>query len=219
MDPPPHPRRRTRPLILLSAGVALLVLFAFLAIGVKHKRVLVETDALCRDVLHAHARESPEVAAIFAGITELASPRALWAEAAAVALVLAVLRRWRAAAVWSLAFAGWALVPLLKTWIGRARPVFEYPLLTERSPSFPSSHAVGAAIVFGMLTYLCIKAKPQRWISFVTLFGSVIGLIGFSRLYLGAHWLSDVLAGQCFGLGWVLVWAAVAEALDKPKAS
>jgi len=205
--------------ILLSAGVALLVLFALLAIGVKQKSVFVQTDALCRDILHEHARESPEVAAIFAGITELASRRALWAEFAAVLLILAVLRRWRTAAVWILAFTGYGVGAVLKTWIDRARPLFADPLVTERASSFPSSHAVGSTIVCGMLTYLCIRAVPRRWISFVTLFGSLIGLIGFSRIYLGAHWLSDVLAGECFGLGWVLVSAAVAEMWVKPKSS
>src|SRR5438046_30151 len=84
MDPhPPAPRRRTRSLILLSAGLALLILFAFLAVGVKQKTLFVETDALCRDVLHEHARASPEVAAVFAAITFLAWRPILWAEGAA----------------------------------------------------------------------------------------------------------------------------------------
>lgn len=216
--PSPAPRRRTRSLLLLSASFALLVAFTVLAVGVKHQTLFVKADALCRDVLHEHASASPEVAAVFAAVSELASRRALWAEVAAMILALLALRRWRTAIVCALACAGTGMGPMLKMWIDRARPLFVNPLVAEKTTSFPSSHAVGSTIVCGMLTYLCIKAVPRRWLTFVTLFGSLVALIGFSRVYLGAHWLSDVLAGECFGLGWVLAWIALAEAWVKPPA-
>ena len=208
----PAPQSRKRTVVILAVGMLLLTLFAVLAVGVKRRALFVETDVLCRDVLHDHATAMPEVAAVFAGITALGSRWVIWAEGAAVLLALFGLRKWRAALLWGLSFAGYFAVPLFKLWVDRARPVFAVPLVKETSASFPSGHAVGSAIVFGMLAYLLIRAAPRRWLTIVTFSSSLIALIGFSRVYLGAHWLSDVVAGLAFGLGWVALWVAVAEA-------
>jgi membrane-associated phospholipid phosphatase len=132
-------------------------------------------------------------------------------EAAAILIALVAECRWRAAAVRVLAFTGNGVATLLKLWFGRPRPAFDNPILTERGSSFPSSHAVGSAIVCGMLVYLCMKAAPRRWLTFATLFGSLIVLIGLSRIYLGAHSLSDLIGSDLFGLGWILLWVAAAE--------
>jgi membrane-associated phospholipid phosphatase len=217
------------PILCLVSGLVLLCLVMAIAVGVKQRTLFVKTDARWRDALHTQAMASPGVTGVFAAITELASLRALAAEGAAGLLLLLVLRRWRASLVWILALAGIGIALLLKMAIDRPRPVFDDPLVMGTSKSFPSVHAVGAAIVFGMLAYFSIRALPRRWLLFVTLFGSLIALIGFSRAYLGAHWLSDVIGGWAFGFAWILFWIGASHGAcprgpaqnhgDKPRGS
>lgn len=88
---------------------------------------------------------------------------------------------------------------LLKNLIERARPVNQ--LISETGFSFPSGHAVTAVVLFGILSYLIWKHFKSRvvriWAVFISLF--MVLLIGFSRVYLNVHWLSDVLAGYFLG--------------------
>lgn len=70
--------------------------------------------------------------------------------------------------------------------------------------SFPSSHATMSVIIYGYLAASSAREMPIRWRWLpLTVGGLLIGGIAFSRLYLGAHWLSDVLAGLALGVGWV----------------
>lgn len=87
----------------------------------------------------------------------------------------------------------------------RARPVLEaiYP---ETGSSFPSGHATMAMAFYGFLFYTILKAKwhPLKKI-FLVASPLLIILIGLSRLYLGVHYLSDVLAGYAIGFIWILI--------------
>ena len=122
-------------------------------------------------------------------------------------VVMAVLQRWRAAWYLLLAVVGAAVfVGGVKRVIHRPRPISLYDGLAEYS--FPSGHATMSVVLYGFLAFLLTYAAPPRWrraVCFVAL--AVILLIAFSRIYLGAHWLSDVLAGLAFGVAWVAVLA------------
>lgn len=87
------------------------------------------------------------------------------------------------------------------------RPRSELALFTEPSFSFPSGHATAAAAVFGsiaMVLYRRANSKTKKLtIAIVALF--IIFSISFSRLYLGVHYLSDVLAGWAVGVVWILI--------------
>ena len=88
----------------------------------------------------------------------------------------------------------------IKIIVQRARP--EQGLVSASGFSFPSGHATMAVIFFSLLIYLFrdeIKNKALRWI-FVAGCWLLIFLVGISRVYLGVHWLSDVLAGWALGL-------------------
>ncbi len=121
-----------------------------------------------------------------------------------VVLITLVLRReWRTAGYWVAAIAAAEIsVKLLKFAVQRARPASVYEGI--ESFSFPSSHATLGIVVYGFLTYLVCRGR-QRVAQFriAVVSGSVIALIAFSRLYLGVHWFSDIVAGLSLGTAWI----------------
>src|SRR5262245_17921331 len=217
----PHAKetsRRSHIVLPLLLGVLFLSLFATIAVGVWQKTLFVETDAAFRDVLHAHAAASPATTSVVAGVTHVASEWSLWAEFGAAVLILAAARKWRWTVVWTLAFGGYFLAKLLKVVIDRPRPKFLDPLpgMVQQSAAFPSGHAVGACVIFGMLAYFIAKSRSTLRLGAVVFAAWLILLIGFSRVYLGAHWFSDVVGGIAFGLGWMFICMAASEALHRP---
>ncbi|MEO7937146.1 MAG: phosphatase PAP2 family protein, partial [Burkholderiaceae bacterium] len=135
--------------------------------------------------------------------TQLGSVRVALPVIAVVAMVLALARCWRTLAYWltAVGFAQ-AVVWILKTTLGRSRPIAIYDGL-ERF-SFPSGHAASAIVLYGFLAILLGRGKPLLVRSALAATAMLlIGLIAFSRLYLGAHWFSDVAASLSLGITWV----------------
>ena len=92
----------------------------------------------------------------------------------------------------------------LKLLFHRSRPELSFVHLDTYS--FPSGHAAGSAAVYAAFAYLLVRSAPLRWRLLTgAATGTLIVLVGVSRLVLGAHYLSDVLAGTALGLAW---WAA-----------
>ena len=107
---------------------------------------------------------------------------------------------------------GMLLNVLLKYAFHRSRPSWAVPILIIESFGFPSGHAMAATLLYGFLAAIGVrKAQAWRWRVLVVLSsGLLVLLIGFSRLYLGVHYLSDVLAGMAAGSAWLaLCWIAV----------
>jgi membrane-associated phospholipid phosphatase len=98
------------------------------------------------------------------------------------------------------------LDPLLKLAFQRNRPQLWEVLARPTSYSFPSGHALSSTIVYGFAAYLLVQLYSQRRWSYWLAAAAWIFLIGFSRVYLGVHWPSDVVAG--FVLGFVLVYVS-----------
>jgi membrane protein DedA with SNARE-associated domain/membrane-associated phospholipid phosphatase len=140
-------------------------------------------------------------------ITQLGSTRAIFPLIAAVSLWLLVRRRRVDAAV--VLVAAWAgaaaIVSLIKLLIGRAHPGMSQLLVAADGSAFPSGHAAQAVATYGALAYLAARATTRwRWrVAVWTAAGLLALLIGFSRLYLGAHWLTDVLGGWALGAAWL----------------
>jgi membrane-associated phospholipid phosphatase len=102
---------------------------------------------------------------------------------------------------------GFALSNLFKLVIQRERPAFWELIARPQTYSFPSGHAMVSMAVYGSAAYLLETAFPRyRWV-FRILAAVLILLIGASRVYLGVHWPSDVLAGFVAGLALVIAIA------------
>lgn len=115
-------------------------------------------------------------------------------------------RRWADAGLVVLAIAGAEVLTVgLKAGFARERPFFPDPLATETTFSFPSGHATVSLALYGALAVVLARAHPARRAIILGGAGLFVVLIGFSRLYLGVHFLSDVLAGFSAGLVWLVL--------------
>ena len=90
---------------------------------------------------------------------------------------------------------------ILKFIVRRPRPDASLALIQESGYSFPSGHAMMAIIFYGIIGYFIYKLCRQKWqkIMVAIVLVALIFLIGFSRIYLGVHWTSDVIAGWLLG--------------------
>jgi len=111
---------------------------------------------------------------------------------------------------------GVVLNDLLKLGFDRPRPLIIEWGVYAASSSFPSGHAMNAVIVYGTVAYLAARLQASHRVRVLTLsFAAlIIGLVCASRLYLGVHYPSDVLAGLTIGLGWAAFCMATLEALQ-----
>ena len=109
------------------------------------------------------------------------------------------------------------LIYLLKRAFNRERPeVFQWRAhYTVDSASFPSGHSLGSLVAYVLLAYLIIRLQASRPLRYLTLAVTILVVvtIGLTRIYLGVHYPSDVLAGYSLGLAWVALCAVALEAL------
>ena len=114
---------------------------------------------------------------------------------------------------------GLTLNVLMKLAFQRARPVFDEPLLTLTSYSFPSGHVAGSTLIYGLIVAWIVRAERAR--PLVALRSSLaaagaIALVAFTRMYLGVHYLSDVAAAFAEGVAWLaLCLSALAAFWDR----
>ena len=129
-----------------------------------------------------------------------------------VAGFLAIGRHWLTLAlVLGGTISGSLVVTLVKNMVGRARPTITDHLVNVSSLSFPSGHAANSAIVYLTMATLLSQLVERRAgrIYLFTAAMLIVLLIGASRIYLGVHWPSDVLAGWAFGTLWAVAWWAI----------
>lgn len=114
---------------------------------------------------------------------------------------------------------GMLLNVLLKYSFQRARPVFDDPLVTLSTYSFPSGHAAGATVFYGVLAaYLvCASTRWSERAAAVLAAVCMVALVALSRVYLGAHYLSDVLAAMAVGCAWLAVCITAMSTLRRSR--
>ncbi len=129
-----------------------------------------------------------------------------------VAIVVTMTLRWRSRTplvLMAIAVAGsLAMTTVGKVLVGRVRPPTTDAIPPfESSPSFPSGHTLNSTVIAGMVAYLLLRRLTTRLARVLTIVGAALWAVamGLSRVYLGHHWLTDVIVGWVLGLAWLTV--------------
>lgn len=195
--------RRLGLVVLASAGM----LFAVIADNVINGGALTIIDLQIAQWLHAHS--TTMLTQCLLVITHLHDPWVLSPVAGLITVYYIWKKRWYAALSVLLVVQGAMLLNLLvKHAIQRARPNFDDPIVTLATYSFPSGHVVASTVFYGTLAALLISQKPalHRAIYTLPIAVAMVILVAFSRMYLGAHYLSDVLAAFLETMIWIVLW-------------
>jgi membrane-associated phospholipid phosphatase len=187
--------------------------FALLAQAYASGSPLVRVDTRLAAAMHANV--VPSATTALAAVTTLGSTAALALVAAAVGGYLLGRGRGRDALLLVVVLVGAQLLTwLLKATFERPRPSFDDPIATAGWFSFPSGHALSSIAVYGALAYVFADRLRSRWARAVGfgVLALLVAAIGFSRLYLGVHYLTDVLAGYSAGLALLLLAIGVTHA-------
>jgi undecaprenyl-diphosphatase len=208
----PATTRRSLASLAIVTGVAFI--FALLLLLVRLQWAPLEsvdhrTATWLNSLIAAHTVAVSTIKAV----TWLGSSGVLWTLTGAAAAVLALRRRWRLA-VYLLVTGAGALVldPVLKTLVGRLRPVVAHPVAYGNGNSFPSGHALGSIVCYGALFLVFVPAARGAWRRVLAaVFVTLIAAIGISRLLLGVHYVSDVLGGWALGIMWLGITAFAFE--------
>lgn len=198
-----------------ALGFALVVATLSVFFGVADEIGLDEDLGRFDDALAVALRGSlqPQTLQLFSRVTHLGDVWTLIAFAVMVTAALLLLRRPWLALSWGVATAGNGLLNrALKALFERTRPLHDHGYASAGGWSFPSGHASGSLVVYGMFAYVLLRCLPRIWPLPLAL--AAIGLallIGYSRIVLQVHYFSDVLAGYASGGAWLAVCIAGAE--------
>jgi undecaprenyl-diphosphatase len=197
------------------SGIALsLTLGALILVGgVWHfADALVRTDPEVMRWFQAHA--PPEVTSVMWAISLLGSRPVVGAMSALLAIGLVVEPCWSALLELLLVVPGGMLLnTLLKVFVDRPRPSLPAPVIELTSSSFPSSHMASATIFYGFLAVVLLQRVRHRGHQMLIMLAAavLVTLVGVSRLALGVHYLSDVLAAGAVSLAWLALCHAAVE--------
>jgi membrane-associated phospholipid phosphatase len=212
---PPPPRRRVREMEAALGAAALIGAGALLMAVRTHGHELTLDQA---PLALAHEIHSPALTAFMRGASRLAEPAVLWPVTLGATL-LGVGRQAPGDFPWLAPVAvggGATLISILKVFLRRTRPAAFEPLVSARGYSLPSGHAFLAATLYGLLAHhglrwLRARRPDDRYAAaaLLTFSTAAILLVGVSRVYLGVHYPTDVIAGYALALLWLFVLAAV----------
>jgi len=193
---------------IVTMAVLLCVFLALTAVA--RNDGLLSWDRVVTQVVQSYRTSFLDTAAI--GISLLGSWPALVAAALLGAAVCAFTRRPFAALCAVLMLLAFPLNSVLKELIGRPRPAQGIAVLSTVSGlSFPSGHSMTSAAVLGFLAFLTWThvSRPKLRAALTIGLASLAIVIGLTRIYLGAHWLSDVVAGWTVGTALALLLAEI----------
>jgi len=199
----------------LAAAVVLGVPFLLLALLVRANwSPLVQLDVSVAERMHAIALDQHWLVTLLKAISDVFDPITFRVVTTAVAVLL-FWRGRRRLAIWTLVTIwGAALLGvLLKVVVDRTRPDLVDAVATAPGRSFPSGHALTSTVGCAVLLLLVTPLLRRRWRVVAIVAAILIPLVvAFARVGLGVHYLSDVVAGELLGLGWVMLTASAFEA-------
>ena len=193
--------------ILIRAIVALI---ASVALGVLTYAVVMDGAPTAFDlaaVTWIHAHDSAAALSLMQWASASGGPSITSGYTAILVIVWLVRRQFTtAAAVAAIVYGGSGLNIALKHLVQRGRPIVEDPLVSLSTYSYPSGHAAAATVFGGLLIMLMLRNRPQGQANPLAMGAAGLWIIGVcaSRIYLGAHYATDVLAGLLEGIVWLI---------------
>jgi undecaprenyl-diphosphatase len=153
-----------------------------------------------------YALRTPSLTSVMLAITALGSATSFFILSILVFLFLFAKKRKEAILFTFIFLSAAGLNFLLKVVFARPRPTL-MPLVVEKSFSFPSGHSMNSMVFFMMMSYFVYRNTKyvRLTVAMSILSVIIVGLIGFSRIYLGAHYPSDVIAGYATGVLWCTI--------------
>jgi undecaprenyl-diphosphatase len=206
----------------LTAGLALLLaavsVFSDLAEDVMEKDTITVIDTRVAHWFNTHAFEP--MTSFMLGVSLMHSVAGM-----TVLVLLLAIYLWRIQArYWVLALVlsvpgGMLLNVMFKYIFQRSRPVFDEPLVTLMTYSFPSGHTAAATLFYGLLASYLVIARPHWNVrlgtaAFCTI---MVLLVALSRVYLGAHYVSDVLAAMAESVAWLAICITAISTLRRRR--
>ena len=201
---------------IISFG--LLLVFLELLQDVVYKDPIVQADAWILNIVELFRSQNLDHIMLF--FTYMGSWEAILVGTIFVSMVLYVLNRKRY--LMTLLFsvvAGQLIIMALKTIVSRPRPTSVSPIVFENSFSFPSGHAFVVFSFFGLTAYFIYKHLRLSWqrVLIVVAMTLLVVIISFSRVYLGVHWPTDVLASYAAGGAWLTAMITSLEIREKRR--
>jgi membrane-associated phospholipid phosphatase len=211
----PRGVRRWHLVAAAFACIALAWIFAAIAEDVATTDYITQVDQRVATALHAAATPLFTRAMLAISWLHAVVPLAI----ATLALLMFLL--WRRQRIWIIALllalpGGMLVNALMKFAFSRPRPHFDDPLVVLTSYSFPSGHTAGSTLLYGFIAALLISRTRSNGLRVMIAVAALlmIATVASSRIYLGAHFLSDVLAAFFEALAWLVLCGIAAQLLS-----
>lgn len=202
--------------ILFAVGILIFGAFGF---SLRTQGPLIQADLPVANGLHKIALNSPSFVLPVMIFGSFLGREMVVMIGLALGLYFFYKRFWRELAMVVVGFGGAEVIfELTSGYFNRHRPVFPKPYWEVLNvPGFPSGHTISAVICYGLLAYLLVPKMPSAFWKAVVIVVSllIMFMIGFSRVFVGDHYLSDVLAGYALGLAWAGLAYTLVELIFK----
>src|SRR5699024_90087 len=203
--------------LFISIGIIFFILFGVVSLGVyTENNWLNSIDLTMIEVIQSNVTDTKTI--FLLGLTEIGNIRLIIILTIGFVIFLFI-KKWYVAGFWfggTILFCAAIGTKLIKKVIDRTRPDI-LPLVEKTTESFPSGHATSATIFYGLLGLALILLTSRLWkkivIGFVTF--TLIGFILMTRIYLGVHFPSDVIAGFLYGLATVFISLGVYQLVHR----
>ncbi len=205
--PDPHSKYHNLVNSLREQGIWLIFYLAILGIVAWLSTEVWEKEAFSFDrslLIWIHQFANPQIDRVMLFITSLGDPPTVITIFLMMIFWLSMERRYTDGIRFSIACVGGVIInQVMKLFFAKPRPELWTRLIREYSFSFPSGHAVGAMVVYGFIAYILAKEFQQFQRPIYTVGTVLVAAIGLSRLYLGVHYPTDIIAGYGVGLLWL----------------
>ena len=182
------------------------IAFALIAALVATKDPILQRDLQVLVWLHTHG--SPIFSAFLLSISQLHSLVGITVFSLLLGIALWKRRKWHWLAALGLAVPGGMLLNAVLKWVfHRDRPVWDDPIISLSTASFPSGHAAAATLFYGFFTVYILSHVESLALRVTCVIAAMVmvALVAFSRMYLGVHYLSDVLAAISMSTAWLVL--------------